>query len=794
MGEIGGRLRKGEQFDRVLFELLPVGLALCRMDGILVDVNPAFAAIIGRTVEETLALTYWEITPEKYADQERSQLAALAESGRYGPYEKEYIHKSGRLVPVRLQGRLVEMEGEPFIWSSVEDISELRAATEELRASEEKFRTIYNQAPMGIFRSTLDGRFLGANAAAASLFGYDSPEEFISSVLDISQQIFVRHQQRNDIVREVSKSDGFVRREVEYRRKDGSRFIANLYMRAVRDGQGAIAFLEGFLEDITGRKFLEESLKEKNEQLRIFVEHSPAAVAMLDRDMRYIIASRRWLTDYRLGDQPITGKSHYDLFPEIPERWRDVHRRCLAGAVEKSDEEAFVRADGSTDWIRWEVRPWYANTGAIGGIIIFSEDITPRKRAEEAIRHERDFSAALIDSLPGMMYLFDQNLRFLRWNKNFERVTGYGAEEVSRMSPLDLFAGGDMELIRSRVQEVFGTGASDAEAELVAKDGSRIPFYFTGLRTEIDGQTCLLGVGIDISDRKKAEAQLSRVTRELEERVEERTVDLQRSKLALMNVVDDLNIKTAELAAANEKLMEVDRLKSMFIASMSHELRTPLNSVIGYSSVLLNEWLGTVTPLQKEKLAIVLRAGKHLLSLINDVIDVSKIEAQQVERYVEDFDLFDLLTEAAEQVDSDLRGKGLDFSVQNVHARLRTDRRRLLQAVLNLLSNAVKYTVEGAVRVSAAMEGDWAEIRVCDTGIGISEREAEKIFQPFVRIDSPLKSTVAGTGLGLYLTWKLVTEILRGTIFFTSHTGQGTTFTIRVPVNVDNTFEMGRRG
>ena len=85
MGEIGGRLRKGEQFDRVLFELLPVGLALCRMDGILVDVNPAFAAIIGRTVEETLALTYWEITPEKYADQERSQLAALAESGRYGP-------------------------------------------------------------------------------------------------------------------------------------------------------------------------------------------------------------------------------------------------------------------------------------------------------------------------------------------------------------------------------------------------------------------------------------------------------------------------------------------------------------------------------------------------------------------------------------------------------------------------------------------------------------------------------------------------------------------------------------
>ena len=787
MRETGGRLRTGKPYDRILFELLPVGLALCRMDGTIVDVNPAFAAIIGRTVEETLALTYWEITPEKYAAQERSQLETLAKNGRYGPYEKEYIHKSGRLVPVRLQGRLIEMESEHFIWSSVEDISELRAATEELRVSEEEFRTIYDRAPIGIFRSTLDGRFLRANEAAASLFGYDSPEEFISTVLDIPQQIFIRPRQRDDIVREVLQSDGFVRREVEYRRKDGSSFIADLYMRAVRGGDGAIAFLEGFLEDITRRKFLEESLKEKNEQLRLFVEHSPAAIAMLDRHMRYIIASRRWLTDYRLGDQPITGKNHYDLFPEISERWRAVHRRCLAGAIEKSEEEAFVRADGRTDWIRWEVRPWYARTGAIGGIIIFSEDITPRKRAEEAVRHERDFSAALIDSLPGTMYLFDRNLRFLRWNKNFERVVGYSAEEISRLNPLDLFAGEDVELIRSRIGEAFATGASDGEAEVVAKDGTRTPYYFTGLRTEIDGRDCLLGVGIDISARREAEADLSRVTRELEERVEERTVDLQRSKLALMNVVDDLNIKTAELADANEKLMEVDRLKSMFIASMSHELRTPLNSVIGYSSVLLNEWLGPVSPLQKEKLAIVLRAGKHLLSLINDVIDVSKVEAQQVETCVEDFDLFDLLSEAAEQVDSDLRGKGLAFSIQNVHARLRTDRRRLLQAILNLLSNAVKYTVEGAVRVSAAIEGDWAEIRVCDTGIGIPDREAEKVFQPFVRIDSPLKSTVAGTGLGLYLTWKLVTEILRGTIFFTSHTDQGTTFTIRVPVDVDHT-------
>jgi signal transduction histidine kinase len=247
--------------------------------------------------------------------------------------------------------------------------------------------------------------------------------------------------------------------------------------------------------------------------------------------------------------------------------------------------------------------------------------------------------------------------------------------------------------------------------------------------------------------------------------------------------VGDLNEKTAELEAVNEKLKEIDRLKSMFIASMSHELRTPLNSVIGYSSIVLNEWLGPVSAPQKEKLAIVLRSGKHLLSLINDVIDVSKIEAGQIEVHSEEFDLFDLVAEAAQQLEPEIRGKGLAFYVDNLHLCLKTDRRRLLQATLNLLSNAMKYTIAGSVRFSAAHPDGMAEIAVSDTGIGISEKDAPHLFQPFVRFDSPIRSTVPGTGLGLYLTRKLTTEILHGDLSFASHVGQGSTFTIRVPAD-----------
>lgn len=130
----------------------------------------------------------------------------------------------------------------------------------------------------------------------------------------------------------------------------------------------------------------ETQLRASEEKLQLFVQFAPAAIAMFDRDMRYIAYSRRWITDYGLADRgDITGRSHYEMFPELPERWKEVHRRCLAGAVERADDDPFPRADGAADWVRWEVHPWHTAAGGIGGIIIFSEVITERKQAQEAL-------------------------------------------------------------------------------------------------------------------------------------------------------------------------------------------------------------------------------------------------------------------------------------------------------------------------------------------------------------------------------------------------------------------------
>lgn len=163
----------------------------------------------------------------------------------------------------------------------------------------------------------------------------------------------------------------------------------------VFDAGGRFAGYRGVTHDITGVKRAEIALREREEQLRLFVENAPAAIAMFDADMRYLVCSRRWIDDYGLAGREILGRSHYEVFPEIPQHWRDVHRRCLAGATERGDAEAFARADGSTQWIKWLICPWRRADGAIGGILIFSEDVTARELAGRQLAQYAEQLAAL---------------------------------------------------------------------------------------------------------------------------------------------------------------------------------------------------------------------------------------------------------------------------------------------------------------------------------------------------------------------------------------------------------------
>ncbi|MDO9527583.1 MAG: HAMP domain-containing sensor histidine kinase [Syntrophales bacterium] len=254
---------------------------------------------------------------------------------------------------------------------------------------------------------------------------------------------------------------------------------------------------------------------------------------------------------------------------------------------------------------------------------------------------------------------------------------------------------------------------------------------------------------------------------------------------------NELEEKTAELKNANERLQELDHLKSMFIASMSHELRTPLNSIIGFTGIILQGMTGEITGEQRDQLQRVYGSAKHLLALINDVIDISKIEAGKFEVHVAEFDLDGIIKEAISSLKPEIDNKGLGLEIRlPPNLQLKTDRKRLLQCILNFLSNAVKFTKKGKIEVTAREIDGMMEIAVKDTGIGIKEEDVPRLFESFVRLDSDLKIGTPGTGLGLYLTKKIATEQLKGSVSAESKYGEGSTFMLRIPKTIEGMPKM----
>ncbi|HOO71693.1 MAG TPA: ATP-binding protein [Spirochaetota bacterium] len=244
--------------------------------------------------------------------------------------------------------------------------------------------------------------------------------------------------------------------------------------------------------------------------------------------------------------------------------------------------------------------------------------------------------------------------------------------------------------------------------------------------------------------------------------------------------------RTAELAEAMERAQDADRLKSAFLATMSHELRTPLNSIIGFTGIMLQGLAGPLNNEQTRQLSMVQNSASHLLSLINDILDISKIEAGQLETRSEPFDMREAIESSLRTVMPQAEKKGLPLEavIASDVGMLKSDRRRIEQILINLMGNAVKFTDKGTIRVECRTENGWLVTAVSDTGIGIESREMEKLFLPFRQIDTGLARRHEGTGLGLSICKRLV-EMLGGTIGVESEIGKGSTFTFWLPLQLN---------
>jgi PAS domain S-box-containing protein len=264
--------------------------------------------------------------------------------------------------------------------------------------------------------------------------------------------------------------------------------------------------------------------------------------------------------------------------------------------------------------------------------------------------------------------------------------------------------------------------------------------------------------------------ELKRFSRELEDRVREATHDLEERNLRLQ--------------WQSQELEKAYRLKSEFLANMSHELRTPINALIGYTALMLDRIYGDLTTKQEEGLHRIQVSSQHLLALINDILDLAKIEAGKMPIHLERVSLNDVVQEVAAQMEPMVKRKGLEFNVQlpSEPVYMETDRTKVKQIVLNLISNAVKFTSRGSVSISTRINGTEVRIAVSDTGIGIRPQDLEVIFEEFRQVDQSRTREYGGTGLGLSITRKLI-ALLGGDIAVASQYGRGSTFTVILPVN-----------
>jgi PAS domain S-box-containing protein len=902
-------VEESEKRFRDLFNLSPVPLGLVSHDGRVLDLNERFISVFGYTLDEVPTIEDWrrKAYPDpKYRNAMRALWQQALEGSSPGhpfstPKEYHVLCKNGQTRSVLVAG----IDTAQGILASFTDITDRRAAEDALRENELKLRTVADYTYDWEYWRGPSGEMIWVSPSCERITGYTA-QEFMS---DAMLRVRIVHPDDQDVFHEhliETTQEHADDASLDFRiiRRDGGVAWISHHCVSITTADGLWLGRRVSNRDITDRKQFEVVLAEREEQLRIFVDHAPASIAMFDRDMRYLAVSRRWAEDFHLGQQELLGHSHYEIFPEIPERWKVIHRRCLNGAVERAEEDPFKRADGSMQWIAWEVRPWHMPDGAIGGIVCFSEDITKRKLAEMVVREGREQLRTLINAMTDFVVFKDGLGRWLEANECGLRVfnlpkdgfRGRTDEDLARDFPDRSEA---LLILHSTAEAVWvGKGPTREEFVFHNADGgeqifevARVPIFDAKKRRK-----GLVMVGRDITERKRIEktqlfllecgtrsdnldffqalagylaenlgmdhVRIARISTdgltaepvtvydegrfdantpvpvlgtpyaetlgknvlthvrrvrqlypnaaELKElRIESYVgVTLWNAKgraIGFIAVMDRLMLENRPMAEAMLQLVGIraaaeleraqdearliqakdlaeaaNRAKSEFLANMSHEIRTPLNGVLGMLQLLHS---GVSQAEQTQFTSMALDAGRRLLSLLNDVLDFSRLEAGASALLNEPFHLREVAETVANVLGIVSSKKGLSVSWNisgSVPEQLLGDEARMRQILFNLVGNAVKFTATGSVIISAwarpveTCPGEYSvHLEVRDTGIGIAEDKIEHIFERFTQSDASYTRRYEGAGLGLAIVRRIV-ALMGGSICVESELGQGT--------------------
>jgi PAS domain S-box-containing protein len=782
----------------------------------------------------------WDLIEAEVAKKQPFQLSyrILTADG-----EEKWVWEQGRGV-YDPDGSLVALEG--FII----DITARKLAEERLLASEENYRTLFENIPDGVYRTTPEGKFLSANPAFVRMFGFESEAELEPLT---AYDFYVNPQDRETFLQEAETNRAVTNMEVLMRRKDGQEIYSLDNARSRYKADGTVLYIEGTLTDITARKRAEDDLRRRTLEAETLWEASSALTSSLELDqvLDNLLSQLAQAipfdsaTVFLHEDQSLLAVAAQGLprpeevigqrFPANSSLIEDVDQTLQPLIVADVQKDSRFGKWGGTDYVRgWMSIPLIVHGKVIGNLTVDSRtpnaynethsklalafanqaavaienarlfEETRRRVAELEVLYESSLSISRLlnprQIAQTMTEILSQKLSWHHAAVRLYHPENHSTELLEFHQPDVDSKALDNEI--KRLQQVIQTGQGltgwviEHGEAIRCDDVQADPRYFqtfpgirSGLYVPMKLGDTILGcisaestqpAAFDEQDQRllstmAAQAaiaihqaqlyeQVQQYATELEKRVEERTADLQRANL--------------ELARAS-------RMKDEFLASMSHELRTPLTGILGLSESLQLKTYGDLTEKQLMVLKNIENSGRHLLELINDILDLSKIEAGKFEMQVEPFSLVGVCQASLQMTKGMAQHKRQhsSFSITPDSIVVRADARRLKQMLVNLLSNAVKFTPEDGslgIEVKGSEHEKRVRITVWDTGIGIQPEDLPRLFKPFVQLDSSLSRQYAGTGLGLSLVQRMA-ALHGGSVEVESVPGEGSRFTIILP-------------
>jgi PAS domain S-box-containing protein len=522
----------------------------------------------------------------------------------------------------------------------------------------------------------------------------------------------------------------------------------------------------GIKQIFIARKKAEEESKISSQLIHYLSKYANDFIILLDENFRFIEVNERVVDFYGYTREELIGMHASQLrVSEAKEEF--INQIKLAQISGKAlYETVHQRKDGSKFPVEASLRAIDIEGKRFYQAVI--RDITERKESERALLKSEQKYRELVEHANSIILHWTRDGKITFLNEFGQRFFGYSAEEIigrhviGTIVPETSSSGRDL----SRLMEQICADPIAFEQNInenMCRNGKRVWIAWTN-RIVLDPQgevAEILSIGTDISELKRAEEAIRELNIGLERRVAERT---------------------AELVIAKEQAESADRIKSAFLAAMSHELRTPLNSIIGFTGMVLQGLAGPINKEQEKQLGMVRGSARHLLDLINDVLDISKIEAGQLQIMSETFDLRKSIEKAVQIILplAEKKNLQLHYKIGDDISEMRGDQRRVEQILINLLSNAVKYTDHGEINLNCSTDNNSITMSVTDTGIGIKPENLNIIFDAFRQVDSGITRVQEGTGLGLNITNKLV-EMMGGSIHVESEWEKGSTFTVIFP-------------